>query len=478
MDANCVQENLSKGVATAMRAVSTRGAMPITTKLLMEAKDGFIKLTGTDLSMMISTWVPALVTEEGSVAVPAKVLNDYISSVDSESVELTREGDNAVLKLSAGRSKVNINGQQAAEFPPAPDVFGEEGEHFVIKADGPALRKGIQKVAIAAATEESRPILTGVQLKITQDEMSYTMAAADGFRLAVHTEQLQEPSPIDGEFVIPAKSLQELARVLAGVEDEVELIVHPDLTNIMFRTNSPEKVEMTTNLLSGTFPEWSGLVPSEWTSRTEVDAAELQRAVKSAAIFARDGSNIILMHYGHTATGKPKLQVSATSEELGNNREGIIPSEVEGDESKIAFNHRYMQDAIAAVSDGGLIIETTTSSSPAVFKPKDGDKTLQVVMPMFVQWEGHKDELTDEPELDDLQEPEAGEETVTADLGEDDGQEEDSAPENDEGDTPPENTAEGVAGEEAAQGPEEMVYEPFDTTAPETEAVPAGAEAC
>ena len=475
--------------------------MPATSKVLMEAKEGYIKITGTDLSIMISAWVPALITKDGDIAVPAKVLNDYLSSVNSETVDLSREDEKAVLKVTADRSKVNINGQQGAEFPPAPDVYGDGNEHFVVPVDGAALRGAIQKVAMAAATEESRPILTGVQLKLNQDENSYTMAAADGFRLAVHTEEMAEPCPVNREFIIPAKSLQELGRVLSGVEGDVEIVGHPNLNHIMFRVNAPERVELTTGLLNGTFPEWSGLVPSNWTSRADVDANKLQRAVKSAGIFARDGSSIIRVHYGHTDKGLAKLQVSATSEELGDNLEGIVAELVEGEEAKIAFNHRYMQDAISAVNDGGVIIETTTPSSPAVFKPRNGQKTIQVVMPMFVPWENHNEPLIHDPELDDVNDSEtAAGATADADAdmehdvgepgempgmdvlnenGDGAGTGADTDEAQDEANVTVGETDGNAEKEAVAVTPvseeDEMVYEPFDDI---HEPEPAGVEAC
>ena len=404
MDIICKQENLAKGLNTALRAVPTRGALPVTTHLLLETDDGMLKITGTDLATLITTWVPCTIIDEGAITVPAKLLTDYIGAINAEEVELVREDNNALLKVTAGRSRTNINGGMPGEFPPAPTLEDEDTVTISVKTQ--TLRNAIQRVAIAAATEESRPVLTGVQMKLANRHLP--LAAADGFRLAVHTEDLgEELDPeIEAEFIIPAKSLTELQRLLTSADDTVVITAGTKKNCVIFKISAPERTEFTTLLLQGTFPNWDGLIPQSHDSEITVDSQALLRAVKTASIFAKDGSNIIRLIYGNTPEGTPQLNVSANSEEVGHYLEELPLTEAKGKNGKIAFNHRYLQEGIASVGPGLITIQTSDPASPGVFRPQGSDATIHVIMPMFVQWDHYDDKLQDQPQADTSQQDE------------------------------------------------------------------------
>ena len=399
MDIICKQESLAKGLNIALRAVTTRGALPVTTHLLLETDDGMLKITGTDLNTLITTWVPCTIIAEGAITVPAKLLTDYIGAINAEEVELVREDNNALLKVTADRSRTNINGGMPAEFPPAPSLEDEDVVTVNLKAQ--TLRNAIQKVAMAAATEESRPVLTGVQIKLANRQL--TLAAADGFRLAVHTEDLGEDMDPDtqAEFIVPAKSLTELQRLLTSPDDTVVMTAGTKKNCAIFKISAPERTEFTSLLLQGSFPNWDGLIPQDSDSEIIVDSQAFLRAVKTASIFAKDGSNIIRLNYGHTASGIPQLNVSANSEEIGQNLEELPLTQATGENGKIAFNHRYLQEGIAGTGPGLITIQTTKPSNPGVLRPHGSTSTIHVIMPMFVQWDHHYyDELRDQPPAD------------------------------------------------------------------------------
>jgi DNA polymerase-3 subunit beta len=244
-------------------------------------------------------------------------------------------------------------------------------------------RSAIARVAFAAATEESRPILTGVEIKLEEDR--FTLAAADGFRLAVQRSALAQPVESPVEVIVPARTLNELSRVLGDGEDPIEVMMTPARGQILFRTQG---VEMVSQLLQGTFPNYDQLIPQSCQTRAVFDLQNLLRAARSAAIFARDGSNIIRLQMEPNAEegGTGKAIVSAKSESVGDNQDEVDAVLLEGGESKIAFNSRYLQEVLAVFERGQVALETTTPSSPGVFKPTESDDYVHVVMPMFVQW--------------------------------------------------------------------------------------------
>ena len=241
-------------------------------------------------------------------------------------------------------------------------------------------------MAFAAATEESRPVLTGVEVKL--DESKFTMAAADGFRLAVHHGALLKPVADEMSVIIPARTMTELNRLIGDREEPVEILMTPAKGQVMFRVRGGDTVEIVSQLLQGTFPNYEQLIPQSYTTRAVMDLPTVLRAARTASIFARDGSNIIRMHLMPAASDAepPKVEISARSEEVGDNQDVVDLDEIEGEEGKIAFNSRYLLDVLSVLEKGKVALETTTSSSPGVFRPTDSEEYIHVVMPMFVQW--------------------------------------------------------------------------------------------
>ena len=383
MKISCLQENLSRGLGVVGRAVATRATLPVTQNVLLSADQGMLRLSATNLEIAMTTWVGAMVEEEGAVTVPARVLTEFVNSLGGDRIDINMEEGSRLLQIKSGRSQANINGTDASEFPPIPTVE----DAVVARAEPGALRAAIARVAFAAATEESRPVLTGVEVKLREGQ--FTMAAADGFRLAVQHGPLTQSTPEEMGVIIPARTMNELNRLLGDSNEPVEIMLTPQKGQVMFRLQGGDTVELVSQLLQGTFPNYDQLIPQSYTTRAILDSQATLRATRTAAIFARDGSNIIRMHVmpneGEETSGG-RLLISARSEEVGDDQDEVDVAELEGEEGKIAFNSRYLLDVLSVLDRGQVAIETTTSSSPGVFKPTDSDDYVHVVMPMFVQW--------------------------------------------------------------------------------------------
>ena len=383
MKISCLQENLSRGLAVVGRAVASRPTLPVTQNVLLSTDNNMLRLSATNLEIAMTTWIGAMVEEEGAVTVPARLLTEFVNSLGSDRIDIEMQPDSRVLQVKSGRSQANINGTDAAEFPPIPTVE----DAMVAKAQPSTLRNAISKVAFAAATEESRPVLTGVEVKLR--EGAFTMAAADGFRLAVHHGELTQSVSEEMSVIIPARTMSELQRLLGDQDEPVDIMLTPQKGQVMFRLQVSDRVELVSQLLQGTFPNYDQLIPQSYTTRAILDLQQTLRATRTAAIFARDGSNIVRMHVipneGEESDGG-RLLISARSEEVGDNEDVVDVAELEGEEGKIAFNSRYLIDVLSVLDRGRVAIETTTSSSPGVFKPTDSEDYVHVVMPMFVQW--------------------------------------------------------------------------------------------
>jgi DNA polymerase-3 subunit beta len=377
MKLSCLQENLNWGLGVVGRAVAARTTLPITNNVLLATESSRLKLAATNLEMAISCWIGAKVEEEGSITVPARLLSDFVSSLPAEKVNISLSPQTKTLGMKCARFEARISGVDAKDFPPLPKVEGG----IATKVEVEALRQGISQVVFAAATEESRPVLTGVDAKF--EGKSVTLAAADGFRLAVYKMPLAEAVAKATEVIIPARTLAELSRLIAEQEEAVEIMVNPEKGQALFKLKN---IELVSQLIQGTFPNYAQLIPQSFTTKATIGVADFLRATKTASIFARDGSGIIRLVVTPGAEMAPgKVVVSARSEEVGDDV-GEIDAVVEGEESKIAFNGKYLTDVLGVLHETQVALETTSPSSPGVIRPVGSENYLHVVMPMFVQW--------------------------------------------------------------------------------------------
>ena len=383
MKTSCLQENFSRALAIAGRAVATRPTLPVTQNALIVTNSDSLRISATNLEISISTSLPASIFEDGSISVPAKLLAEFVNSLRTDRVDLTMENESTQLNVVSGQSEANITGTPAHQFPPIPSIE----DATVIQLDPEALRVAIQRTAFAASIETSRPILTGVELKFRDNQ--FTMSAADGFRLAVQQGKLATPLEEEFALVIPARTLATVYQLLADHHDSVELAVPKNRTQILFRMQGKESVELVSQILQGTFPDTHQLIPQSHSTRVVQDAPATLRAVRTAAIFARDNSNIIRMEMNTAEDAEkpnPTIKVSARSDQLGDEQEEMNLIDIEGDTTKIAFNSRYLVDIFSVLDKGQVTLETTSSSSPGVFRAMDSDDYIHIVMPMFVKW--------------------------------------------------------------------------------------------
>ena len=377
MQLSCLQENLSRGLSVVQRAVATRTTLPITQNVLLSTDNSRLKLAATNLEIAISTWIGAQVEEEGSITIPARLLTEFVNSLPVERIDIAMNPQPLGLDLECARFEAHINGRDADDFPPIPTV--ESG--VIGKISSSVLKDAITHVAFAAATEESRPVLTGIKVDLKGD--SFTFVAADGFRLAVYEGKLAEAVSEDVSFIMPARAFQEVNRLIGTDDTTIEFTVTPSKSQALFRLDN---VELVSQLIQGAFPNYSQLIPEGHDTRAVVDQTAFLSATRTASIFARDGSGIVRLNVLPAENGSGgKLSISSRAEELGDNQ-GEIDASVEGDESKIAFNSKYLSEVLDVLGSGEIALETTTSSSPGVIRPVSKEGYIHVVMPMFVQW--------------------------------------------------------------------------------------------
>ena len=378
MKISCLQQNLSRGLAIVGRAVATRSNLPVLQNVKISTQNDMLVLTGTNLDIAITTKIGAQIEEEGEITIPARLLTDFVNTLPDDRIDIESSADLMSVTLKCLRFEANINGTDPSEFPPIPTV--DEGS--TIKIDPQILKETVDYVAFAAATEDSRPVLTGIKIEVNNDD--FTFAAADGFRLAVYQGKLSDSIEDNFEFIIPARSMQEIGRLIGTDSSPVEFTVTPAGTHALFNIG---KVDIVSQLMPGSFPNYRSLIPENYKNQVLADLSDFTNAVKTASIFARDGSGIVriqIVGNGESAG----LSISSRAEELGENQ-GEIDARVEGEideESRIAFNNKYLADVLDVLGDGEVVFEMTGASSPGVLRSISKPGYTHVVMPMFVQW--------------------------------------------------------------------------------------------
>jgi len=373
----CKQQDLSRGLTAVSHAVSSRSTLPILSNILLATDQGRLKLAATNLEIGINCWVDAQIHEEGTTTVPAKLLTDLVSSLPQAPVDISVAEDTNLLTIKSSGSIANIKGMDASEFPLIPSAEG--GEPPVL-LDAVLLKEMIAEVAFAAADDDSRPVFTGVQVQVNEEKI--TFAAADAFRLAVRVAPLPGDDHPRGDILVPARTLTELARILPA-EGPVEMIVTPNRSQVLFHT---PQLDLVSRLIDGTFPNFRQIIPKEHATRAVVETKLFAEAVKRAALFARDSSNItrVKINPGENDGLEPgALTVEATAEDLGDNT-STVNAAVDGPELQIIFNVKYLADVLAVIGTPEVALEANGATKPGVIKPVGASDYTYVIMPMHI----------------------------------------------------------------------------------------------
>ena len=376
MKVSLLQENLIKAISFTARFINSNPQLQILSNIKIEAKKGQLLLSATNLETGINLKIGAKVEEEGSLTVPAKIIQEFVHLLPKDKVFL--EGKEAALDIRCQGYKATINGISAAEFPQIPTLKDEKTALVLQKEE---FLKAVGQVAFSAAIDETRPVLTSVLIRKTPK--GFLMVATDGYRLSLKKTTAFTPKKKDNNFediLISSRILTEISRLLENTEGEVLFSSTDEKGQVIFKS---ENWEVVTRLIEGEFPPFEKIVPQEQETELKIEAEGLLQAAKTAAIFARDASNII--RWQIKKEGKQGfLLVSANAPQVGKNLI-TLEGDLKGKPGKIAFNSRFLLDYLNILKTDELLFSMSGSTSPGVFT-LPGDKTFKhVIMPVRVQ---------------------------------------------------------------------------------------------
>lgn len=374
MIVSCLQENLARGLNIVGRAVSTRSTLPVLGNVLLETDNGRLKLSATNLEIVVTCWIGAKVEQEGSITVPHRTLNDLVSTLPQEPVNIELNEQTQTIHVNCGRTEANVKGIDAQEFPLIPEPDQENR----VRLETAVFKQMVNQVAMAAAVDDSRPILTGVSITLEGNHM--LMVATDGFRLSMKSASIPAIVEKPINIIVPAKALLELARI-SNEDNETIYISMPEGRNqIIF---DMDNIVLVSQLIDGNFPDYTPIVPDGSTTRTVMGTGEFRKACKTAEIFARESSHTarVRIEPGEDDFSAGYARVTANSAETGDNV-AQIDAAVEGEGIEIAFNVKYMTDVLNVIDTPQVALETTSPMEPGVIKPVGDNDFVHIIMPM------------------------------------------------------------------------------------------------
>lgn len=361
MKLQVTQENLNRALSTVARVANTRNALPVLANILIKTTNNRLSVGATNLDIAITHYIGAKVSQEGSITVPARLMQDFVSSLPAGVINLDLE--ETKLHISTEQYNSVVNGIAADDFPVMPAI--SDGKTW--KIQGQLLKRGLQQVVMAASNDESRPVLTGVLLH-TVEGVLY-MAATDSYRLA---EKKLGPNDQEVQLLIPATAMQDLLRIVSDYEEEV--VVTHDEQQVLFRVGD---VDLVARLIDGKYPDYRKLIPDTFSTTAQLQRADLLNVTKVSSLFARESAGSITIELDE---GLGSMSIHSVASQLGENTasaKGVITGT-----GSVTLNSKYLLDALHALSGDEVIFSFNGKLEPTLLRDPAADDYTHIIMPL------------------------------------------------------------------------------------------------
>lgn len=362
MKLQVTQENLHRALNAAARVASSRNSLPILANVLLKTVDNRLVIAGTNLDIAITETIGAKITEEGSLTVPARLLQDFVGNLPSGVVELQNE--DFKLKISTGKYTSTVNGMNPEEFPVMPAISSGK----TINTNAVEFKKSLQQSVFAASSDDTRPVLTSVY--IHSHESKLILAATDSYRLA---EKTTGSAKTDVNLLVPATTMNEVLRILGDHTDQ-EISLTFDEQQVRFQAGD---VEIISRLIEGNYPDYRKLIPGKFSISAESLRSELVAATKVASLFAREAAGSIQIEIDDS---KNLLSVRSVASQVGENS-SAVSADTDGS-GTVTLNSRYLLDALNAFTGEKVSFQMNGKLEPCVLKDPKDPSVLQIVMPV------------------------------------------------------------------------------------------------
>lgn len=363
MKLQVTQENLNQALGTVARVANSRGTLPILANILLQVTDNRLSLSATNLDIAVKEFVGAKISKPGSITVPARLMQDFVSSLPSGVIEMELV-DNK-LKISSDQYKSIINGVPADDFPTMPVI--SDGTEW--KISGKSLREGLSQVIMAASSDDTRPILTGVY--VNTDKKSLYLAATDSYRLA--EKRLNTSSVLDDmKLLVPVSAMQDLLRILSDYNEDIDVINNEQ--QVQFTVGDTSLVS---RLIDGNYPPYRNLIPAKFATTVKVNRQDFLNITKVSSLFARESAGSVTIDVSEE---NQTLEIHSIASQLGENTSSVS-GKITG-EGSITLNSRYLSDALHAIKDDEVEFCFNGKLEATLLKGNKSDDYLHIIMPL------------------------------------------------------------------------------------------------
>lgn len=364
MKITCTQENLHKGLSLVSSLASRHSNLPILNNVLLKAnKDGLTLIT-TDLEIGMKVFVRGKADVDGDFTVDAKLINNFVSYLPKENIELKLKEDG--LEVKSKNQETVINGLASEDFPLIPEV-SRENEVELASGD---LRQGLQQVVFASSLDSSRSEINSVNFQFENNTL--VLAATDSYRLA--EKRITVSNNKNSNLIVPLKTLQELLRVLSE-QPEQKIKIYWSENQILFIFDG---VELVSRVIDGKYPDYKQIIPNDFTTSSKFLVSEMLPAIKSVSLFCKQGINDIRLVFDQK---EQKIIISTASSHTGYSQ-AKVDSQISGVGGEIVFNYRYLLDGLNNINTGEVFINVNNNASPGLLKPSKSNDLLYLIMPI------------------------------------------------------------------------------------------------
>lgn len=373
MQFSCNQETFAKYLNIVSRIVSSKPGLPILSNVYFESNKGKLIMKSTDLELSLITWIGADIETEGKITAPAKQLAEFINNIPEEKVDVKVDKQN--FNISTSNNEASFNTMPSDDFPNIPNIKEDDLLFRINKAD---LATAVNRVSFASATDDIKPVLTGVKVEVDGETVSFV--ATDGLRLSKQSMHI-EKGLSKKDFLVPVRALQELYHIVTDFDSEddfVSVYLLEDRNQVLFRFAD---IDLISRLIDGEFPEYKQIIPTGYKTKCNINRDDFLNSLKIINIIARSvlGNKMILDIYSKD----DNIILSATQTDLGKNQ-SKFDCKVEGDDLKIAFSAKLLSDVLNHVDSGDIVFECSEAVRPGVFKIEGDDSFVHLVMPMMI----------------------------------------------------------------------------------------------
>lgn len=361
MKLQVTQENLNRALGSVARVANSRGTLPILANVLIKTSNNRLSISATNLNIAITHYIGAKVLDEGEITVPARLMQDFVNTLPSGVIDL--ELNDTKLSVTTDQYKSVVNGVLAEDFPVMPAIA--DGTSWSISGD--IFKKALQQVVFAASSEETRPVLTAVLLQSRGGNLY--MAATDSYRLA---EKNVGTNKNEVELLIPANALQDLLRVIGDNTDEVK-VTHDD-QQVLFQVGD---IELVTRLIDGKYPDYTKLIPSDFSINATLKKSDLVNVTKVSSLFARESAGSVTIELNEESK---QLSIRSIASQLGENT-ATADADVKGSDS-ITLNSRYLLDALNAISGDTVFFGFNGKLEPTILRDSKDESYSHIIMPL------------------------------------------------------------------------------------------------